>query len=137
MMHVFKNFSREQKKKSNNVLPGLQPNLRLTVIALNFDAGTLALITMEGRHNLSQYVNVSTALNTDGGPAQLLTAPFTPLLLLLIITADETPLKLSVAARERKVGVTMRNAPPHGPASLGRLALLNCFSLCLALRCCK
>ena len=52
MMHVFKNFSREQKK-SNNVLPGLQPNLRLTVIALNFDAGTLALITMEGRHNLS------------------------------------------------------------------------------------
>ena len=42
------------KKKSNNVLPGLQPNLRLTVIALNFDAGTLALITMEGRHNDSR-----------------------------------------------------------------------------------
>ena len=25
----------------------------------------------------------------------------------------------------------MRNAPPHGQASLGWLALLNCFSLCV------
>ena len=51
---MYSKISQEnKKKKSNNVLPGLQPNLRLTVIALNFDAGTLALITMEGRHNLS------------------------------------------------------------------------------------
>ena len=47
-------YSKSQKNNEINILPGLQPNLRLTVIALNFDAGTLALITMEGRHNDSR-----------------------------------------------------------------------------------